>query len=37
MLLDGVEPDTVPNLLSLGADTWNYNVSTYYFSVRYRL
>ena len=36
-MLDGVEPATIPNLLSLGADAWNYNVGTYYLSVEYRL
>ena len=35
--LDGVGPDTIPNLLSLGAEAWNYNVGTFYLSVRYRL
>jgi len=34
--LDGVEPDTISNLLSLGADAWNYDASVFYFSVRYQ-
>jgi MtrB/PioB family decaheme-associated outer membrane protein len=35
--LDGVEPDTVSNLLSLGADSYNYDVSVFYLSMRYQL
>ena len=35
--LDGVEPDTISNLVALGADSYNYNVSIFYFSVRYQL
>ena len=35
--LDGVNPDTIPNLLALGADAWNYDVNVFYFSVRYQL
>jgi MtrB/PioB family decaheme-associated outer membrane protein len=35
--LDDVEPDTVNNLLALGADPWNYNASVFYLSVRYQL
>jgi MtrB/PioB family decaheme-associated outer membrane protein len=35
--LDGVNPDTIPNLLSLGANAWNYDASVFYFSVRYQL
>ncbi len=35
--LDGVEPDTIPNLLALGANAWNYDTSVFYLSVRYRL
>ena len=35
--LDGVDPDTISNLLALGADAWNYDVSVFYFSVRYQL
>ena len=31
-----VDPLTVPNLLSLGADPFNYDVNMIYFSVRYR-
>lgn len=34
--LDGVEPDTVSNLLGLGAKAWNYDQSVVYVSVRYR-
>ena len=33
--LDGVNPDTIPNLLALGADAWNYNVNIFYFSARW--
>ncbi|MEJ2089604.1 MAG: MtrB/PioB family decaheme-associated outer membrane protein, partial [Gammaproteobacteria bacterium] len=33
--LDGLEPATVPNLLALGADPFNYDVNVVYFSVRY--
>ena len=35
--LDGVDPDTISSLLALGADAWNYDVSVFYFSVRYQL
>jgi MtrB/PioB family decaheme-associated outer membrane protein len=35
--LDNVEPDTMNNLLALGADPWNYNASVFYLSVRYQL
>jgi len=35
--LDGVNPDTISNLLSLGANAWNYDASVFYFSVRYQL
>ncbi len=35
--LDGVEPDTISNLLSLGANSYDYNVSIFYFSVLYQL
>jgi len=35
--LDGVDPDTIPNLLALGANAWNYDASVFYFSVRYQL
>lgn len=34
--LDGVEPDTVLNLLGLGATAWDYDQSVAYVSVRYR-
>jgi MtrB/PioB family decaheme-associated outer membrane protein len=34
--LNGVDPLTVPNLLSLGADPFNYDVNMIYLSVRYR-
>jgi len=34
--LDGVQPATVPNLLSLGADPFNYDVSTFLVSFVYR-
>ena len=34
--LDGVQPATVPNLLSLGADPFNYDVSTVLLSFVYR-
>jgi MtrB/PioB family decaheme-associated outer membrane protein len=34
--LDGLEPATVPNLLALGADPFNYDVNVVYFSVRYQ-
>ena len=33
--LDGVNPDTIPNLLALGADAWNYDANIFYFSVRW--
>ena len=35
--LDEVEPNTIPNLLALGADAWNYDTSVVYFNVRYQL
>ena len=35
--LDGVEPNTIPNLLALGANAWNYDTSVLYFNVRYQL
>jgi MtrB/PioB family decaheme-associated outer membrane protein len=35
--LDDVEPDTISNLLALGADPYNYNASVFYLSVRYQL
>jgi hypothetical protein len=35
--LDDVEPDTMNNLLALGADPWNYNASVFYLSVSYKL
>ena len=35
--LDGVNPDTIPNLLALGADAWNYKANVFYFSVQFRL
>jgi hypothetical protein len=34
--LDGVGVDTIPNLLSFGADAWNYTASVVYFSARYQ-
>jgi MtrB/PioB family decaheme-associated outer membrane protein len=34
--LDGVSPDTIPNLLALGANARNYNANVFYFSVRYQ-
>jgi hypothetical protein len=33
--LDGVNPDTIPNLLALGADAWNYDANIFYISVRW--
>jgi hypothetical protein len=33
--LDGVDPDTIPNLLALGANAWNYDANIFYFSVRW--
>ena len=33
--LDGVDPDTIPNLLALGANAWNYDANVFYFSVRW--
>ena len=33
--LDGVSPDTIPNLLALGADAWNYDANIFYFSARW--
>jgi MtrB/PioB family decaheme-associated outer membrane protein len=35
--LDDVEPNTIPNLLALGADAWNYDTSVLYFNARYQL
>ena len=35
--LDGVNPDTIPNLLALGANAWNYDANVLYFSVRYQI
>ena len=35
--LEGVEPATVPNLLSLGADPWQYDAHVFYVGVRYVL
>ena len=35
--LDDVEPDTINNLLALGADPYNYNASVFYLSVRYKI
>jgi zinc transporter ZupT len=35
--LDDVEPNTIPNLLALGANAWNYDTSVLYFNVRYQL
>ncbi len=34
--LDGLEPATVPNFVSLGADPFNYRVNLVYFTVRYQ-
>ena len=34
-MLEGVEPATVPNLLSLGADPYNYDVHVFFVGVRY--
>ena len=33
--LDGVGPTTVSNLLSFGADAFNYTANVFYFSIRY--
>jgi len=33
--LDGVNPDTIPNLVALGADAWNYHANILYFSARW--
>ena len=33
--LEGVEASTVPNLLSLGADPFNYDVHVFYLNLRY--
>jgi MtrB/PioB family decaheme-associated outer membrane protein len=33
--LDGVNPDTIPNLLALGADAWNYDANIFYLSARW--
>jgi MtrB/PioB family decaheme-associated outer membrane protein len=35
--LEGVQPDTIRNLLALGVEPWDYDTSVIYFSVRYRL
>ena len=35
--LDNVEPATIPNLLSLGANAWNYDTSVLYLNVKYQL
>jgi len=35
--LENVEPATVPNLLALGADPWDYSTAVVYLNVRYRL
>jgi len=35
--LDDVEPNTIPNLLALGANAWNYDTNVLYFNVRYQL
>ncbi|MGI9291182.1 MAG: MtrB/PioB family outer membrane beta-barrel protein, partial [Gammaproteobacteria bacterium] len=35
--LDDVDPRTVNNLLALGADPWNYNVSVIYLNLRYQM
>ena len=35
--LEGVNADTVPNLLSLGADPFDYDVSVFYLSARWAL
>lgn len=35
--LDGVAPDTIPNLLAFSAGAWNYDVNVVYLSVEYRL
>lgn len=34
--LDGVAPDTIPTLLSLGASAWNYTNNVVYLNVRYQ-
>jgi MtrB/PioB family decaheme-associated outer membrane protein len=34
--LDGVGPDTVPTLLALGAQAWNYRSNVIYFSATFR-
>jgi len=33
--LDGVNSDTIPNLLALGADAWNYHANIFYVSARW--
>jgi MtrB/PioB family decaheme-associated outer membrane protein len=33
--LEGIEADTVPNLLSLGADPYDYDVHVFYLNLRY--
>jgi MtrB/PioB family decaheme-associated outer membrane protein len=35
-MLDGVDPDTIPNVISFGEDSPNYNVHAVMMSVRYR-
>ncbi len=35
--LDGVQPDTVANLLALGASAWNYEQNVFLVNLRYRL
>jgi len=35
--LVSVNPDTIPNLLALGANAWNYDANVFYFSIRYQL
>ena len=35
-MLDGVNPDTIPNVISFGEDSPNYNVHAVMMSVRYR-
>jgi MtrB/PioB family decaheme-associated outer membrane protein len=34
--LDGVMPDTIPTLLSLGAEAWNYSSNVFYINFRYQ-
>jgi hypothetical protein len=35
--LDEVNPDTIPNLLAVGADAWTYDANFFYFSVRWAI